>query len=277
MQIPKDIAKKFKGMAILGPMLEEKLFDPSDSPTDLHWVPLNKEAEQLGCCLEACRQLATLRPLFEKSSNARSYTLLTTPAWNLVENTIALHKLLGKKDRSYWLPLDVEAFTETGRTLRKLASGSFKKIRDQRSAHNDPSALHPSSRTPVASPDLVLPPLKNALVVLVLSLNHNGTFGYCRLPDPSKRKELQIMFEYPIATTVRLGEDRKIEEVLECQLAADPRHEAESIVKDAIHFYNDLTRGTRGIHPAIVLKTHEPSLEKFKDGKFTAKIFEMED
>ena len=266
-----------KGMPILGPMLEEKLFNSIDANGESHWVPLNNEATELACCLEACKQSVELRSIFGHSGNLRSYTLLTTPAWNLVEHTLALHRLLGKKDRSSWKTGDAEAFTQTARSLRKLASGPFKKIRNQRSAHNDPHALLPSSLTPVASADLVLPPMREALAILILSLNHDGTFAYCRLPDPSKKDEVQVMFEYPVATLLHLDAQRKMDKILEVQLAADPRHEASQIIEDTITFYNDLASKAGGKHFSIVLTRHEKTKERFKDGSFKAKLFEVED
>jgi hypothetical protein len=260
-------------------MLEEKLFDAIDANGESHWVPFNDEAAELACCLEACKQILNLRSIFSDKENSRSYTLLTTPAWNLIEHSLALHKLLGQKDRSSWLEKDAKGFIEIARSLRKKASGPFKKIRNQRSAHNDPRALHPASKTPLASAELVLPPFKEALYILILSLNHGATFAYCRYPDPNKKDEIQVMFEYPLATLMHLDSEGRMDKIIEIRIAADQRHEASSIVQDTIVFYNWLAEST-GNHPVIAvtqLEAKEEHEKQFKDGKFQAMLLKLDD
>lgn len=121
--------------------------------------------------------------------------MLATPVFSLVEHVVALQRLLGRRDRHDWAARDRENFTRVARSLRKLMKGRLKTLRDKRSAHHDTDAVHPGSNVPSATADVLLPPLGHALLVLMLALNHDVTFGYYRVPDASKPREMQVTIE----------------------------------------------------------------------------------
>src|SRR5207244_2699625 len=114
-------------MPIYGPMLEEGLYDPHDAPQDSRWTAFNAEAAELGCCLEACKQVIEIcRLIGNRRQTNRRYTLMATPVYSLAEHTIKLHRLLGPKDRSKWPQNDQEHFTRVARSLRKRLRGPLK-------------------------------------------------------------------------------------------------------------------------------------------------------
>ena len=228
------------GIPILGPMLEERLFDPHDAPENNRWTPFNREARELASCVEACKHVLELRPLLTERPSARTYALLTTPVFSLVEHVVALQRVLGQRDRRDWPARDRENFTRLGRSLRKLVRGQLKKLRDKRSAHHDHDALRPGSDVPAAKADVVLPPLGHALLLLMLALNHDATFGYYRFPDASKPREMQVTIEYPIATTLLLDEHSVPFVVAACHLVTDPRREIDVVVQAAVALYNHM-------------------------------------
>lgn len=247
-------------MPILGPMLDERLYDPSDAPECSRWLPFNQEAAELACCLEACKQIVELEQLFVgRDSTARAYTVLATPVQSLAEHALKLHRALGRQDRSGWSKRDRDNFTDSARRLRRVVDGPIRRLRNQLSAHQDAWALHPSADVPTANADLVLPPLAHSLVVLILALNHHATFAYYRLPGPD---QLQLILEYPLSTVFRLGGGGLPVEILEFRLTADPRHEASAIIRRAIDTHNGLASRARPLHPPIIASPRNPDRKR---------------
>lgn len=260
-------------MPILGPMLEAGLYDPTDAPHDSCWLPYNGEAAELGCCLEACKQVTELAPIFSTAPHpARAYTLLATPVLSLAEHTAKLYRLLARADRSSWFAHDRDNLRRAAKELKKQINGPLRLLRNQRSAHQDSSAMQPGSKVPQPSSTVVLPALAHSLAVLILLHNHRDAFAYFRLPDPAKIDEVQIFVQYPLATLFRVDEKGKPVEILEVRLATDPRHESSSVVRSALQTYNAIAESAVPPSPAIELISHEPDPSRFVDGEFEGRI-----
>lgn len=233
-------------------MTDPGLYDPLDAPEDDRWHPFNMEAAELAACLEACRQISDLGPLFDGKSQLRAYTVVATQLYNLIEHTLKLHKLLVKGDRSGWPPADEHLFIRAPRRMRR-ALKPIKRVRDKRSAHLDLDGLHPGADIPRATPGLMLPALRDALQLLILCLNYNATYSYYRIPDGGKPFEVEITAEYPVASMWRVDERGRPVELLHSCLAVDPRHEAQAIINTAIDLYNRLAQSSPPQHPPIFL------------------------
>jgi hypothetical protein len=65
------------GMPIYGPMLDVRLFDVHDAPLGSNWRPYNTEALELASCLEACKKLLELVPVFNGPISNRSLVVLS--------------------------------------------------------------------------------------------------------------------------------------------------------------------------------------------------------
>lgn len=233
-------------------MLDTGLYDPTDAPHDSAWLPYNQAAAELSCCLEACKQITTLAPLFATAPHTpRSYTLLATPVLSLAEHTSKLYRMLARCDRSTWPSHDRENLTSAARLLKKQIDGPLRLLRNQLSAHQDAEALLPSSQVPRPKAGVVLPALSHALAVLILLHNHKDVFAYYRLPDPLKVAEVQIFVQYPLATLFRVDRGGKPLEILEVQLAADPRQETSAAVGAAISVYNAIASSASPEFPTI--------------------------
>ena len=184
-----------------------KLYDPIDGPESDRWFPEGKPARLLIVCVQACKDILKLgvslspqRPSFDR----RGMTLLATPVLSLVENTIQLHKVLGREDRSKWSHRDLETFTRFGRQLRKDTEGPLRKLRNVRSGHHDATKLEPDS-APRSTPEVLLPPLAHALLVLTLAFNHEHAFQWIRVPDEERPDEIDYLLE--LAARVRTVKD----------------------------------------------------------------------
>jgi hypothetical protein len=262
----------FNGIPIFGPIIETGLYDPHDAPAHSNWCPFNPEAAELASCVEACKQALALQPIFGRGASDRAWTLLATPVLSLGEHTLPLRHKVARQDRSTWPPSDREAFKSFPRHLERQLQ-RLRPLRNKLGAHCDSDALRPGGVSDASPVDLVLPPLGTALSLVILALNHKATFGYYRLPDPSKPFEVQITVEYPIATLLQVGSDGRPVRVLAFGLSADPRREAAEVVRKAIEFHNELAAG-HPRHAQITLSEYadDAAHEKLGSGEFETRI-----
>ena len=268
-----DTSDDRNGFPIFGPMLEMGLYDPTDAPHDSAWLPYNQAAAELGCCVEACKQIVTMSPLFATAPHARrAYTMLATPVLSLAEHTATLYRLVGQLDRSAWPKHDRENLKLAARSLKKQISGPLRLLRNQLSAHQDSEAMVPSSKAPRPTADVVLPALSHALTVLILLHNHRDVFAYYRLPDRSKVDEIQIFVQYPLATLFRVDDRGVPVAIIEVRMAADPRHETSAAVRAAIATYNSIASSSDAAFPCIDLIDHGHDDAFFADGKIRSRI-----
>jgi len=230
------------------------LYDPTDVTAVDTWFPANEVTALLVACLEACKDITRLAQTLKgnpSTEDRRGMTLLSTPILSLVENAAHLHKLLGREDRSHWPPEDIEKFRLHAKHLRKHEQGGLRKLRCTRAAHHDATKLGKGSGVPEPGPEVVLPPLTDALLILVLCLNHERTFYWTRYPDPAKRDEIDLFLE--VATKARAAEDGHIKELLEITVARDPRHHAMAAIGETIEAHNRLVSDAGYPHRQITL------------------------
>jgi len=264
---------KESGIPIYGPMLEAGLYDPTDAPSDSAWHPYNEAAAELACCLESCKQITELAPIFDNDSHpARSYTLLATPVLSLAEHTSKLYRLLSQHDRPNWLPDDRENLKTAARRLKKRLNGPLRILRNQLAAHQDVSVLRAECSIPKPKADVVLPALADALAVLILLHNYRDAFHYYRLPDPAVRDEVQIFVQYPLATLFKVDTQRARLVLLTVHTATDPRHESSAVVRAAIATYNSIASNAVPSHPGIDIIEHDHDRSEFLDGQFRSRI-----
>lgn len=223
-----------------------KVYDPIDGDESDRWFPEGKPARLLVACVQACKKILKTGASLSRqrpSADRRGMMLLASHVLSLVDNTIALQKSLGKVDRTKWPARDEEKFTEAGKQLRKTSSGPFRKLRNYRSAHDDAMQLNAKSAPP-PTPEVLLPPLKFALIALTIAFNHDRAFQWFRIPDKANPDEYDYFIE--VAARVRVehvagGKIRPIE-ILGLTVMADPRFEAFEAVKKTISLYNRLVK-----------------------------------
>ena len=259
-------------LPIFGPILEAGLYDPHDAPSHTNWCPHNQEAAELASCLEACKQVIELQPAFSDGGTSRAFAMLATPVYSLAEHTQALQRLLAGRPRADWPVSDVNAFIGLARDLRKQLK-ALKPLRDKLGAHCDSDAVGPRAPVVGSGPAIVLPPLRSALSLLILALNHNATFGYYRIPDPDRPDEIQLTIDYPIATMFRLGANQRPIEILNLGLTSDPRCEASVTIRNSIDFHNILASSCTPTQTAIELtERSNPAKAELATGEFQARI-----
>ncbi len=238
------------------------LYDPTEAPEPDLWYPASPAAQLLVACLQACKDILRLGAVLDQrrpSADRRGMTLLSTPILSIVDNTVALHKLLGQEDRSSWPPEDQVVFQHVGKKLRKLAHGSLRKLRSTRSAHHDVDCLGPDS-APRATPEVVLEPLGHVLILLTLALNHERVFTWTRIPDETKPEEIELFIE--AAARFRTVTDdegyRRPREILRLTITKDPRLEAFESIDATITLYNHLVQDAGYPRQQIVTRPQAP-------------------
>jgi hypothetical protein len=168
------------------PLQSHGLADPHE-PQNEGWLPLTQPARELMLCIESCKQVNELRPVFTfRQPTPRQLTLLVTPLCNLVENVLMLKGLLHDADRTAWPAHDLASFIHLGRSLKRANKGPLRKIRNMRAAHADPAGLA-SHAVPASNAENVLAYLGEAASLLLLCLNHERVFSYYRIPEPMTR------------------------------------------------------------------------------------------
>lgn len=250
------------GAPIYGPMLDVRLFDVHDAPLGSNWRPYNSEALELASCLEACKKLLALAPVFNGPISNRGLAILSTDVLSLSEHVLALQKQLVPQDRNHWPEHDQRAFINVARSLRKRVK-ALERVRSRIGAHCDTDVLAGRAPVPPVSAEVVLAPLSDSLSLLVLALNHAATFHYIRQPCADQPNEVQLMVEYPFATLFRV-EGGLVKEALAVQIAADPRGEAVEITKSAVGFYNTIAGLVQPHLPDIVLTPMDDDRSKAK-------------
>lgn len=239
------------------------LYDPTEAPEPDRWYPSSQAARFLVVCIQACKDILRLGVALDQrrpSADRGGMTQLSTPILSIVENAVALHKLLGQEDRSSWPSEDQVIFQHVGKKLRKLAHGSLRKLRSTRSAHHDVNCLGPDA-APRATPEVVLEPLGYALLLLTLALNHEGVFTWTRIPDETKPDEIELFIE--VAARFRTVTDdegyRRPREILRLTITKDPRLEAFETIDATITLYNHLVKDAGCPRQQIVTRPWPPA------------------
>jgi hypothetical protein len=236
------------------PLHSHGLADPHELAND-GWLPATDAARELSACIETCKQINEMRGAFGAARpTPRQLTVLATPLCSLVEHVLALKRLLHDADRSVWPAGDLATFSTLGRSLKRANKGSLRKIRNMRSAHANPQGLRASS-IPPSTAENVLVYVGEAASLLLLCLNHERVFGYYRMPEPGDDSIVEIFNEYPAATTVRVGDDRRVREILQIHIEADPRHAQNAVVRETLALYNQLVIYFAGL-PSIRLESY---------------------
>jgi hypothetical protein len=160
------------------------LYDPTDATAEDLWFPANDVTALLVTCLEACKDITRLAQALageKPTADRRGMTLLSTPILSLVENTVRLHKRLGLEDRSHWPAKDIEKFRRRTKQLKRHQQSALRRLRSTRAAHHDAGKLGEKSGVPKPRPEVILPPLTDAILILILCLNHERTFYWIAL------------------------------------------------------------------------------------------------
>lgn len=239
------------------------LYDPTEAPESDRWFPEGQASFLLVACIQACKDILKIGGALDAarpSMDRRGLTLLATPVLSMVDNAVMLQRFLARKDRSSWPPKDQEAFTRFGRELRKASEGPLRKLRNTRSGHHDPRFLGPDT-APRPTPELLLPPLAYALLVLTLALNHEEVFTWIRVPDETKPDEIDYFLN--VATRIRTVKDTeghyRPREILQMTLTKDPRLEAFESIEATIALHNRLTTDAGYPQRQIVPSTPPPA------------------
>ena len=107
---------------------------------------------------------------------------------------------------------------------------------------------------------------------MILALNHDATFGYYRVPDLSKPREIQVMIEYPLASTMLLDERGMPVVAFEFRVAADPRHESHAVLSETIDLYNRVAAHAEPRQPAIYLRVSDRQSDKFGNDRVALRM-----
>ncbi len=199
------------------------LYDAADPDREETWFPSSPESAELIACAEACRNLQRLLggvgPV-----DARGLMLVVPPTFELLRHALKLHGLVGRAPRTEWPPPDLARFRDLSRKLRKHEQ-ALHAIRNKRAAHHDTEYFGSRRKIDAPSAGLLLPAIRDALVLLVLALNHTDVFQWSRFPSRERPDEVEICRDH-FVTTARIDPaSNEIREIVKVTLSVDPRHE----------------------------------------------------
>jgi hypothetical protein len=237
------------------------LYDPVENPDASAWLPANDATAILVACVGACRDIMRVAAGLKRNriaEDARGIGLLATPIISLADNARKLKSALDRADRSGWPEEDRENLRAVGKSMNKLMDGPLRAYRNRRSAHVDHTAIYHAAETPTKPTlDLVLPPLRDALFVLVLLTNHRDVFSWTRSPNAAEPAHIELIHDRPVSFTFERGPDGHVKSIVGGTITADPRHRAHETIFATIDTYNRLAGVAGADHPPIELTERE--------------------
>lgn len=176
-------------------------------------------------------------------SDRRGLVLLLTPVISLLKNVLELNRKLGQHDISIWPLADQSLLVEYGKKLRKRESGPLNRLRNERSAHQDPdkfSDAQARERAQIPSREIV-ELLGECLIVLLLRMNHKQAYAWSRFPDPSQPNLIEVQPAGAIGPVQVLADsENEIVDVLGASLGDPGLLAAKEIIDATFEGYNSI-------------------------------------
>ena len=263
------VAARISGIPICagpgGDFLEPGVVDLLEENDNNAWQPGDARTKALTLAVEATRALRfQARPVLEPGPRGRAVLGLAVPTCNLVDVVLQLCGTLNdeesRKKREGWLAHDQSTYRDGARRLRKKhRDGSVRAARNKLAAHLDAGVYEARVRLTL---DQILPVVGDALIVLLVTLNHRSeSFSWIRglgaLADG--RQVVETMQSYPIAMRWLTDEDGRVLDVGCLQLAADPLVQLQDDVLTAVETYNELAQLEGVSAPKIWVTMRKPS------------------
>lgn len=231
---------------------------PSGEPP---WTPSNDLTRLLVAGAEACREINfQARAALEPSSRRRALKALTVPVCSLMDVVLPVTKRLDDKElirhrEASWSAHDKTTYLTVGRRFRKHRhQGPVRKVRNELGAHLDLNAFGPAA--PKLQADDVLGAMGDALVLLMLSINHPAeAFSWVRCLGAidADLDVVETMQSYPLTMRWVVDSRGVVRDVLPPRLAEDPRHLVRADVCSAIESYNQLVAAAAPKLPTITI------------------------
>lgn len=228
------------------------------------WSPANPLTQLLVAGTEACRDITLLAPsVLDARTRRRALKMLTVPVCSLMD---VVHKALGllnaptpTRYRGRWPATDQTTYSQCWKRLRKQHTrGPTRRMRDMLAAHVDPSAF--SAVGPSIDADAVLGAMGDSLALLLLSLNHPGSFSWFRRlesVDP-EHQVVELMQCYPLCISWVVDPSGHVTDVLRARLAEDPLRLVQAEVHSALGTYNQMVTTVASKLPVLTATFSTP-------------------
>jgi hypothetical protein len=242
-----------------GAFVSSATVDAIETTDESHalWQANSKRTRTLLACVHACKDIAVMARAVDMDNPwrvRRQVAILATPILSLVENTKALHALLGlaSEERSHWPTKDLDLLRDASRRLKKYAEGPLRPFRNKLTAHVDADAVTSRIAASKSLAALLLPPFADALLLLLLHLNYRRVYTWKRVPIGAAPNEIEIMTEYPLALRVTVDSAGFVHSLgAASTLSSDPRGPLKESVIELFHVYNRLAETADPGQPTI--------------------------
>ncbi len=224
------------------------------------WLPGNEHTKLLVLGVEACRDvLFYLNQFLEPKTRRRAMNRMAVPICSLIDIVVQLLAATNnEQDRhireSSWPHSDCNTYLEVARRLKKRKNHSqLRRVRNKLAAHLDGDVFTESSLR--LNPDDVLAPLGDCLVLLMLSINYPSEWFFWIRPvgilEDEKRLVVETMYSYPLCVRWIADLEGHVKDVDSMKIAADPRHELQVPIIEAVASYNSMVKAVNSDLPTI--------------------------
>lgn len=224
------------------------------------WLPGNDHTRQLVLGMEACRDvLFYLNQFMDSRSRKRAMNRMAVPICTLMDIVVRLLAITNnEKSRtvrdSSWPSSDRDTYLTVSRRLRKIKNyKSIRRVRNKLAAHLDADVF--VERVLQLKPDDVLAPLGDCVVLLMLSINYPSEwFCWIRpvgILEDRKHLTVETMYSYPLCVRWITDLEGHVKDFDSMMFAADPRHELQEPIMEAVASYNSMVRAVNSELPPI--------------------------
>jgi hypothetical protein len=236
------------------------------------WQPGDERTKQLVLGGEACREVIFyLNQFLDPKTRQRSMNRMTVPLCSLMDVVVKLLAELNDKEsrhirESSWLRQDCNTYIESSRRVKKMKEHSpVRYVRKKLAAHLDKSVFVEGA--PRLKPIDILRPFGDCVVLLMLSMNYpSHWFCWIRpigLLEDGKHYAIETMYSYPLCVRWITDLDGHVKDVGQMVLAADPRHDLQSRIMEAVSNYNNMVKAVNSTLSLIhTIPTEELQKEK---------------
>lgn len=225
------------------------VIEPASEAEEQPWCPWNDIARLFVAATEAGRDIALqAQAAHDPRTRRRALKTLTVPVCSLMDVVQAITRAFDaerpRRHRANWPARDRETYQQVGRRFRKKRlNGPVRTVRHKLGAHLDPDAFSPTA--PRLNPDDLLGAMGDALMLLVLGLNHPSehfTWIRCLGTVPPEFDIVETMQSYPATVRWVVDPSGHVRDVLPLRLAKDPRQQIQADLFDTVRTYNELVR-----------------------------------
>ncbi|BBA69302.1 hypothetical protein [Geobacter sulfurreducens] len=235
--------------------------------TSDRWQPGNDLTRQLVLGAEACRDvLFYINQFLDPKTRRRAINRMAVPVCSMIDVVLQLltvtnHEEARKIRDNSWPPHDRDTYQKVARRLRKnKAHRSIRKVRNKIAAHLDSDIF--TDRTTRLTPDDILAPLGDCLILLMLSINYPSEwFCWIRpvgLLEDKQHLVVETMYSYPLCIRWISDLEGHVKDVDSMMIAADPRHELQEPIMETVGTYNSLIKAVNSqLAPIYMIPTKD--------------------